>query len=142
MSGADQGSARRKRIPDRVKLIAALRRYGLTIEDVEFDHDPALALRPVNPATGDTIPPANDPEHIRMLLITEHRRKTFGPGGEKRITTAGSDVGNIAKVRRLSKKQEEMRRRMLAKESGTEPKAKRKWATRPFGRRKSHRDFS
>lgn len=70
----------RKRIPDRVKLEAALRRFGLTIKEVEFDHSPALALRPINPLTGDTIPPANDPDHIDMLLTQEHRVKTFGRG--------------------------------------------------------------
>jgi hypothetical protein len=125
----------RKAIPDRVKLIAALRRFGLVIEQVQFDHFPALELRPINPHTGETIPPANDPEHIQMLLITEHKVKTFGPGGEKRITTAGSDIGNIAKTRRLTKAQEESRRRMLAKaegEDGETTKRKTKWPKRSF----------
>lgn len=127
---------KRKAIPDRVKLIAALRRMGLTIEEVEFDHNPALALRDLDPKTGDTIPPANDPAHIHMLLITEHRKKTFGPGGEKRITTAGSDVHAIAKVRRLTKAQEEARQRMLAKAPGEKPERKSKWPSRPFSKRR------
>lgn len=122
----------RKPIPDRVKLLAALRRFGLSIGEVQFDHNPALALRPINKLTGDTIPPANDPEHIDMLLLGEHKAKTFGPGGEKRITTAGSDIGNIAKVRRLTKAQEESRRRMLAKAEGQEPERKTKWPKRSF----------
>lgn len=122
----------RKAIPDRVKLIAALRRFGLVIEQVQFDHAPALALRPINPVTGDTIPPANDPEHIQMLLIVEHKAKTFGPGGEKRITTAGSDIGNIAKTRRVTKDQEDFQRRMLAKEAGEKPERKSKWPKRSF----------
>ena len=123
-------STRRKRIPDRVKLIAALRRMGLTIEQVEFDHDPALALRRVNRETGDTIPPANDPEHITMLLVTEHKAKTFGKGGEKRVTTAGSDIGKIAKLARLEKQAEENRRRMLAKEPGSPPDRMSRWPKR------------
>ena len=128
---------RRKAIPDKVKLIAALRRYGLTTADVQFDHNPALELRPWNPLTEDTIPPANDPNHIDMLLIDEHKVKTFGAGGEKRITTADGDIGKINKVRRLTEAQEEARRRMLAKDDGSKPeKKKSKWPSRPFPTRK------
>lgn len=130
---------KRKAIPDRVKLIAALRRFGLVIGQVQFDHQPALELRPINPHTGDTIPAANDPDHIQMLLIAEHKTKTFGPGGEKRITTAGSDIGNIAKTRRLTKDQEEFQRRMTAKaqgEEGDQPKPKTKWPKRSFPKKR------
>lgn len=122
--------ARRKTIPDRVKLIAALRRMGLTVEQVQFDHNPALCNRPINPETGDTIPPANDPEHIQMLLVSEHKVKTFGPGGEKRITTAGSDIGNHRKAIRLSKEHEEMRQRLLSKEPGQPSRPKSRWPSR------------
>ncbi|CCF19089.1 conserved protein of unknown function [Pseudorhizobium banfieldiae] len=126
----------RKKIPDKVKLIAALKRMGLTIEQVQFDHNPALALRPINPLTGDTIPPANDPDHIELLMITEHQKKTYGKSGEKVVTTAGSDIGNIAKVRRLTQQQEEARRRMLAKDQGEKPECtKSKWPKRPFPKR-------
>lgn len=129
---------KRKAIPDRVKLIATLRRFGLKIEDVQYDHNPALALRPINPHTGDTIPPANDPDFIDMLLIAEHKEKTFGRGGEKRITTADGDVGKIAKMDRVTAAQEDFRRRMLAKDQGEEPpKRKSKWASRPFPSRKN-----
>jgi hypothetical protein len=127
---------RRKAIPDRVKLTAALRRFGLTTADVQFDHNPALELRPWNPLTNDTIPPANSPDHIEMLLIAEHKVKTFGAGGEKRISTADGDVGKIAKVRRLTAQQEEARRRMLAKDEGEKPQKKSKWPKRPFQTRK------
>ncbi|MEN5275823.1 hypothetical protein ABE527_02625 [Brucella sp. TWI432] len=114
---------------------------GLKIEQVQFDHNPALCFRPVNPETGDTIPPANDPEHIDMLLITEHKEKTFGKGGEKRITTAGSDIGNYRKSIRLKKGQEEMRRRMLAKEPGSEtPKPRSKWPSRKMRSHKPNRE--
>lgn len=132
---------KRKAIPDRVKLIAALRRMGLTIDDVQFDHNPALELRLINPHTGDTIPPANDPDHIDMLLIEEHKAKTFGPGGEKRITTAGSDIGNISKMRRVSADHEAFRRRMLAKDTSEEvAEPKKKWPSRPFNNKKRKRD--
>lgn len=124
---------RRKRIPDKVKLIAALRRSGLTIEQVQFDHDPALELRPINPVTGDTVPPANDPDHITMLLIKEHKDKTFGPGGEKRITTAGSDVHKIHKLGRLKTEHEEFQRRVLSREPRDETKPKSRWPKHPMG---------
>jgi hypothetical protein len=129
---------KRKAIPDRVKLIAALRRFGLSVADVQFDHNPALALRPINPHTGDTVPPANDPDHIDMLLLAEHKEKTFGRGGEKRITTADGDVGKIAKMHRVSDSEENFRRRLLAKDKGEEPPpSKSKWPSRPFQNRKN-----
>lgn len=132
---------RRKNIPVGVKLQVALKKLGLTIEQVEWDHTPPLALREWDPVKQDTVPPANDPDHIQILLIKDHREKTFGRGGEKRITTAGSDANKIAKVRRLTAQQEEARRRMLAKTSGeepqeTKPRRKTKWPSRPFGKRK------
>lgn len=121
---------RRKAIPLGVKLQAALRRFGLKLEDVEFDHNPALALRDWNPVTNDTIPPANDPDFIDMLLVDEHRSKTFGPGGEKRITTAGSDINRISKVARLSKEHEAFQRRLLAKVGPSEKAAEQKPRTK------------
>ena len=136
---------RRKKIPDRVKLIVALRAMGLEIEQVEWDHQPALALRDWNAATMDTIPPANDPIYIQMLRIAEHRCKTFGRGGEKRTTTHGSDLHAIAKVRRLSAKEEEFRRRILTKDTPTaflaadhtdRGKRATRWPSRPFPKRK------
>jgi hypothetical protein len=136
----------RKKIPDRIKLEVALRRMGLKIEEVQFDHNPALGLRRIDPVTGETIPPANDPNFIDMLVHeTEHKPKTFGPGGEKRITTAGGDIHAIAKVKRLEKQQAEFRRRLTAKQSceasdpdgGTARKAKAKWPKRSFPKRRS-----
>lgn len=130
-------AGRRKKIPDKVKLIAALRRFNLELTQVEFNHTPPLALREYDPVAKDTIPPANDPDHIEMLLIEEHRVQTFGRGGTKRITTAGSDIHAIAKVRRLTKAQEEARRRMLAKEQGEKPVRKSRWPKRPLGGRRN-----
>ncbi|WP_293862290.1 hypothetical protein [uncultured Alsobacter sp.] len=136
---------RRKAIPDRVKLIVALEAMGLTVEQVEWDHQPPLALREWDPEKKDTIPPANDPVHIQMLRIAEHREKTFGRGGEKRITTAGSDANKIAKVRRLSARQEEFRTRLLERDNPAflpadhedrgARRAKKPWPSRPFPKR-------
>ncbi len=128
---------KRKRIPDRVKLEAALARFGLTIDQVQFDHNPALELREWNPLTGDTIPPANDPGHIDMLTIAEHKTKTFGPGGEKRITTAGSDVNKIHKLRRLQQSQKDFQAAVLRKgdDEETKPKRRSSFPSRPFPKR-------
>ena len=126
---------RRKAIPDRVKLIVTLRELGLTIAEVNFDHHPMLEMRPINEETGETIPPANDPDGIRLLMITDHKRKTFGPGGETRITTAGGDIHALAHTRRLTKDQEDFRRRLLAKEPGQPRQRTGKWPTRKFNNR-------
>ncbi|ABS14276.1 hypothetical protein Oant_1560 [Brucella anthropi ATCC 49188] len=123
-------------MPDRVKLIAALKRFGLTVEQVEFDHSPPLALREVDPATGDTIPPQNDPNHIYMLTLDEHREKTFGRGGTKRATVADGDVHKIAKAKRLNEEQQTFRRRLLERDESEQPKRTSKWPKRPMGRKK------
>lgn len=132
---------RRKNIPIMVKLQVALRELGLTIEEVNWDHSPPLALREWDPVREDTIPPANDPNHIHILRIEDHKTKTFGKGGEKRITTAGSDIHAIAKVKRLTEAQEDMRRRLLAKAEPEEtkpanPRRQTKWPKRSFPTRK------
>lgn len=120
---------RRKTIPLIVKLQVVLRELGYTIEEVDFDHFPALALRNWDEATNDTDPPANHPDFIRVLTKGAHKVKTFGPGGEKRITSAGGDIHAIAHERRATDKELAFRRRLLAKANG-EPKPKSKWPPR------------
>lgn len=132
---------RRKAIPDRIKLLATLREMGLKIDEVHFDHNPALELRGWDEERRDTIPGANDPEHIELMMIREarrcnacgrevksHREKTFGRGGEKTITTKGSDAYLIAKERR--------RKKVNAETLGLVPlkreKPKAKIPSRPF----------
>jgi len=131
---------RRRPIPDSVKLQVALRRFDLTTAMVRFDHSPPLAMREWDDVARDTIPPANDPDFIQMLLVDEDRVKTFGRGGERRISTADGDIGKIAKMRRNAKKEAAFRAQLLAKATGIEPpapfKRKRVWPTRPFPNRK------
>ena len=92
--------SKRKAIPLGVKLQVALARFGLTTSDVQFDHVPALELRPIDPETGETIPHPNDPSAIQMLLVAEHAEKTNGT----KATTAGSDKNRIATVNRITGK--------------------------------------
>ena len=131
---------RRKAIPDRVKLKAALKRFGLRVEEVQFDHFPALGLREWDPVAKDTIPPANDPEFIQMLFLDEHRTKTSGRRGEKRSTSYGSDAHAIAKVRRNEKANAEFMRTVSTKgerEKTATAKPKRAWPKQTFRKRTS-----
>lgn len=88
----------RPHMPDSVKLQAAYLQgivgpNGQVLHKGEghWDHDPALELRAYNPTTKKYTPEANDPRYIRYMAIKPHDVKTHGPGGEKRITTKGSD---------------------------------------------------
>src|ERR1700749_4999245 len=99
-------------MPLKVKLQAALIALGLDPDDVDFDHVPPLVMRPINPETGDTIPPANDPRYIVPLSRAVHRAKTFGD----HVPLSG-DVSKIAKMKRVGTKETEFRARLLAKGS-------------------------
>lgn len=125
------GVVRRKAIPNRVKLIAALARFGLRVEQVQFDHSPPLALREWDDSAGDYRPAANDPLHIQMLIMEEHRTKTFG----RLATVADGDVHKIAKAKRLSRKHQEFRDRLLRKDAGEQARVGRsRWRKRPFAK--------
>ena len=104
---------KRPHMPMSVKLDAALLALGLDPAAVDFDHDPALAMRPIDPATGDTIPAANDPRHIVPRGRADHRAKTLG--GHRPLS---GDVSKIAKLKRVEREQEEFRARLLAKRPG------------------------
>lgn len=124
-------SSRRKHISLMAQLHAALRQLGFEPHEVELDHSPALALRAWNPETNDTIPPASDPRYLVWRTKAEHRVKTFG----RPATTAGSDIGEAARLKRLERDTAEYRTRLLAKTPGRpRPKSKR-WAKRSFARR-------
>lgn len=132
--------ARRKHIPLKAQLHAALRQLGFEPHEVELDHSPALVLREWDDEAQDTVPPASDPRFLIWRPKAEHAAKTFGHGGEKRITTAGSDIGNAAKVKRIEKDPaggEEFRRRILETKRGERPERPRsRIPCRPFPNRK------
>lgn len=141
----DAPAARRRHIPVGVKLHAVLLQIGFTDEDIQsgidWDHNPPLALRRVDPETGLLIPDANDPRFIQPLRKDGHETKTFGPGGEKRVTTAGGDIHAIAKAKRLARDASDFDRRLTAKTNGEAPpqerRPKRKIPSRPFPKRRS-----
>ena len=121
---------KRPYMPLAVKLAACLHLLGIDPDNVEFDHDPSLGMRPRDPETGDWIPPANDPRHIVPRSADGHKLKTFGD----HVPLSG-DVSKIAKLDRIEKEQAAFRARLLAKETG-EPVVKRKaWPKRPFPKR-------
>lgn len=74
------------------------------LDETEFDHVQAL----VNGGE-DTI------ENLRAVHADCHKAKTFGRGGERRVTTAGGDLHTRDKVARLAEETEEFRRAVLSK---------------------------
>lgn len=154
MSGEERPRPRRKAIPDGVKLKVVVRQVGrckdcngklAELECVEFDHRPAIINREVNEAWTDYVPAQLDPEYIFARCGDCHDKRTNGPGGEKRITTAGSDKHIRDKTKALQEQQAEFRRSLLAKDRGEEPPKpkkpkyqwpKRKMESRPFGDRR------
>jgi hypothetical protein len=104
---------KRKAIPDAVKLEAVLRVNGRcpqcgerlgALKGLQFDHRPALINRDVAEDGTDYVPGQLDPDFIEPLHVKCHDIRTNGPGGEKRITTAGSDKHTRDKTRRLAER--------------------------------------
>jgi hypothetical protein len=75
------------------------------LTDTEFDHAQAL----VNGG-------ADDLENFQAVHADCHDKKTNGPGGERRVTTAGSDRHIADKTDRLSESYRDFQRRLLALE--------------------------
>jgi hypothetical protein len=105
---------KRKQPSDKLKLTVVLAQGGLCkhcgerlgkLEEIDFDHRPAIINREVNAEGTDYIPPQLDPEYLEAIhKVPCHKERTAGPGGEKRITTAGSDIHTRDKTRRLQDK--------------------------------------
>lgn len=122
---------RRKRIPLAAKLEAVLLRLGFTREQIrliEWDHNPPLAMRAIDPETGDFIPHQHDPEFLEPMLPEQHAEKTHGKKG-----VAGSgDISRISKAKRLAEQEEEFRRRLMAKREGEKPREEKRRESRPM----------
>lgn len=129
-------SDRRPHMPLSVKLHACLLALGFTDEEIagglEWDHEPPLALRFKDPGTGELVPHPNDPHYIRPLRKLDHKVKTSGRRGEKRVTSAGSDVHAIARSRRLVEAEKAHSESMAAKANGEKPRKRGSIPSRPF----------
>jgi hypothetical protein len=68
---------------------------------VTVDHFPALDHRKLARNGRDWDPGQHDPKYLLIFLRGHDRQKTFG----KPATTAGSDIGVSAKIRRLQAKE-------------------------------------
>jgi len=147
----------RKAIPDWVKVAAAMK-FAIDVyrmsnafikpcaemaRSLQYDHRPPLNARPYDSKASDFIPPQNDPEFIFAVEKAHHDEKTFGrkAGAEKTVTTRGSDVGEAARIRKISAASAVHRARMASKAGNYKaatlilagarpPKPKRKWPTR------------
>ena len=74
------------------------------VDKIEFDHRPAIIMRPVNEAGDDYVPAQNDSRFIDALHASPcHLKRTIGraPGAEKTVTTIGSDIWLKKKFDRL-----------------------------------------
>jgi hypothetical protein len=115
-----------------VQVKVLMRMLGLS--KVEWDHRPPLSEREFDTEAWDTIPPANDPDFIETITPKDHDQRTNGPGGEKQITTLGSDANNRAKARSIRDGLAAFNARMAAKAAG-EPRPERKKYRWPKGRK-------
>ncbi len=75
------------------------------LTETEFDHEQAL----VNGG-------ADDPDNMRAVHRDCHKIKTHGPGGERRVTTAGSDRHIADKTDRLAEGHRDFQRKLLSAE--------------------------
>jgi hypothetical protein len=130
-------------MPVRVRLEAALIFAGLDPMAVDFDHDPALGLRPLNARGTDTVPPANDPRYIVPRARATHKQKTHG---DPAIPRSG-DLSKIRHADRLELAEKEHKKEMALKRPARQAmrheaskaarfhrmKIKRKWPVRKMG---------
>lgn len=75
----------------------------------ELHHRPALVNRPLNRRKTDTVPPANDPEHLVYLLKDEeHRIETYVRG----VGAQRSDVSQRRYLKRVAKNRSSPKKRV------------------------------
>jgi hypothetical protein len=134
---------KRPHIPMQVKLDAALLQLGLDPKHVRLDHHPPLSQRryrhykPLD-LPWQTIydPDANDPRYLQWLSTEAHAEKTTGRRGTSKLSKRGGDISEIAKTKRLEKKQSEFRQMLLTKGEVSPvikpKKPKRKIPSRPM----------
>ena len=119
------------RCPGLAEFNISCGRHLPSVSDCEFDH---IGQRSIT--EDDSL------SNLRPLCGICHDIKSNGLGGTKRITTAGSDSGRRAKVRRVEASWSDFMRRSSAHlgqdptplESAPKP-YKRPWPKRPFPKR-------
>lgn len=120
---------RRKSIPSAVKIDALLIMLGFDpTRAIDWNHRPALGLREFDEDTGLYTPDELDPRYLEPQYAEDHDVITNG----SKATSAGGDIHKIAKAKRLSREQEEFRRRMLAKKPGKPREKSGRIPSRPF----------
>jgi hypothetical protein len=141
---------KRRNVPLKIKLEAALLQLGLDPKACHLDHDPALSLRPLNETGTDFNPPQHDPRYLRWLSTIDHSLKTSGRKGESKLSVSGGDQAKAAKVKRIVRKfgmspstilpdKSESTRSTIPSTWAKKTKKewpKRKWPSRPFAKRK------
>jgi hypothetical protein len=102
-------------------LTVALRALGVTEAEIDWSHEPALGLRPVNDAGTDYVPPQHSVDHLFIRKRPDHDHITFKNNG-----TGRGDLTAIAHVKRVSRKHQQHRAAIEAKVTGDDPPAPRR----------------
>lgn len=98
---------------------------GLTGKQINWSHEPALGLRPINRRRTDYKPKQLDPRYIFARLKEDHARLTFVDNG-----TGRSDQGAIAHGKRIRRKERAHKARRAG--NPVPEKRKRAWPKRKF----------
>lgn len=107
-----------------------------TKRGIIYDHNPPLAMRERNPYSGRYTPDADDPAHLKPLLPDCDKRKTHGKRGEKHVTTRGSDLGEIRRMKDLRDSHASHLQTMRDKKPGQGRKPKGQIKSRGFSTEK------
>lgn len=138
----------RKAIPLKVKLAAAL--THMLREDEAGKLVPIIQREDAKRMSEDEVLAVFEWDHVHPVALggdNHHSNLSPLPKAGHRLKTAKVDIPRIAKVKRLTRKEQEFRARLLAKDAGEAPpepkRRKAKIPSRPFQKRKkeaSHAD--
>lgn len=109
-----------------IQVQVLARQLGIDYNSIKWDH--------IHPKGLDGPDNRHSPDNWQALSKAQHDTKTFGKGGEKRITTYGSDIHAIRKADRIRKsRQHELLAGTLKNRSAIRKrKAASKWPKRPM----------
>lgn len=124
---------KRRYRPVSVERDACLNAMGLLGKDIHYDHRPALSHRPFDPVTGLYTPDENDPRFLFPVLAETNRALNVGT----HVPLSG-DTSVAAKLKRVARKAEEFRQRLLAKTDAVAAPAPKRRAipSRPFQKKR------